>query len=139
MACSPVFRLMSASLLTFLSTCLRSAVRRSLRWDVGERVAECGSGGDAEFGEDLVQVGGDRSRGEEEAGGDLFVGVARGSEQGDLALLWRERVEAGVGLGGGGAGGPQFTVRAVRPGSCTEPLKDLRGGCELVASLGSSL
>ena len=52
---------------------------------VGECVAEGGAGGDAEFGEDLVEVGGDRPRGEEQAGGDLFVGVADRGEQRDLA------------------------------------------------------
>jgi hypothetical protein len=54
---------------------------------VAEGVAERGPRGDAEFGEDLVEVGRDRPRGEEEAGGDLLVGVARRREQGDLALL----------------------------------------------------
>jgi hypothetical protein len=33
-------------------------------------------------------------------------------------------------------GGSQFTVRAGRPGACPEPVKDLRGGCELAASVG---
>jgi hypothetical protein len=74
----------------------------------GEGVAEGGSGGDAEFGEDLVKVGGDRSRGEEEAGGDLFVGVACRGEQGDLALLRGEGGKAGFGRGDGDAGGAQF-------------------------------
>src|SRR6185437_1848807 len=49
---------------------------------IGECVAQGGAGGDAEFGEDLVEVGGYRSRGEEEPGGDLFVGVACRGEQG---------------------------------------------------------
>ena len=54
---------------------------------IGECVAEGGARGDPEFGEHLVEVGGDRSRGEEEPGGDLFVGVAGRREQRDLALL----------------------------------------------------
>jgi hypothetical protein len=83
-------------------------------------------------------VGGDRSGGEEEAGRDLFVRVACGSEQGDLALLRREGRKSGLGLGDGDAGGSQFTVRAVRPGGCPQPLKDLGGARELAASVGSS-
>src|SRR6185437_11113220 len=66
---------------------------------IGECVAQGGAGGDAKFGEGLLEVGGYRSRGEEEPGGDLFVGVACRGEQGDLALLRGERVRAGAGRG----------------------------------------
>jgi hypothetical protein len=52
----------------------------------GEGVAEGGSGGDAEFGGDLVEAGRDRSRGKkEEVASDLFAGVACCCEQGDLS------------------------------------------------------
>jgi hypothetical protein len=97
---------------------------------VGEGVAEGGSGGDAEFGEDVVEIRGDRSRGEEEAGGDLLVGVACRRvgvacrrEQGDLALLRREGGQAGVGFGDRDAGGSQLMIRASRPRGCSELVK----------------
>src|SRR6266702_6652750 len=106
---------------------------------VGECVAEGGARGDAELGEDLVEVGGDRSWGEEEAGGDLLVGVACRSEQGDLALLGGEGGQAGVGGGDGDAGGAQFTGRAGRPGGCAEPAEGFRGGGQLAAGVGGAL
>jgi hypothetical protein len=106
---------------------------------VAEGVAERGPRGDAEFGEDLVEVGGDRPRGEEEAGGDLLVGGARRREQGDLALLRGEGGQAGAGFGNGDTGGSQFTVGAGCPGGRSEPVKDFRGARELTASVGGSL
>ena len=106
---------------------------------IGECVAEGGAGGDAEFGEDLVQVGGYRSRGEEEPGGDLFVGVACRGEQGDLALLRREGGRAGAGRGDGDTGGSPFTVRAGRPGDGPESAEDFRGGGQLAAGVGGAL
>ncbi len=105
----------------------------------GQGVTEGGAGGDAELGEDLVEVGGDRTRGEEEAGRDFLVGVARRGEQGDLALLRGEGGQAGLGRGDGDAGGSQFPVRAVRPGGRSELAEGLRGGGQLTAGVGGAL
>src|SRR5262249_53274330 len=57
----------------------------------GEGMPQGGAGGDAQFGEGLVEVGGDGARGEDEALGDLFVGEPRGGQLGDLLLLGCER------------------------------------------------
>jgi hypothetical protein len=57
---------------------------------VGDRSA----GGDAELAEGVGQVRFDRFLAEEQLGGDLAIGFARGDEFGDLELTGAERPDA---------------------------------------------
>jgi hypothetical protein len=93
-----------------------------------ERVAQRCTGGYAEFGEDLVQVGSDGAMRQEKLLADLLVGQAGGGQHRDLAFLRREPVACwligeGIGLASclelaGGPAGP-------RPGA--EAFEDLEG------------
>src|SRR3954464_8780739 len=71
-----------------------------------EPVAQLDARGDAELGEDAVEVGADRARREEEPLADLPVGQPVGGHPGDLELLVGELVPvAAPGAARGHAGG----------------------------------
>ena len=63
------------------------ALRRGASFELGQAVPELSAGADAELGEHLAQVVLHGPRADEQLSADLRVGVAFGSEPGDLRLL----------------------------------------------------
>ena len=100
------------------------------RWSGPESPwVELASGGDAEFGESLVEVIAHRSRAEEELGGNVAVGQPLGGEPRDLQLLRRQPGRTGPvctwcrSVGGGELGPGLF-----RPRYGVDPVQGVHGG-----------
>src|SRR6478735_9614588 len=87
----------------------------------GQDSRELLSAGDAQLGEDAVEVRPDGAVREEELLTDLPVGETPGGELRDLRLLRRELLTAaGRGLPAALPGGPQLLVGPESPGCCAE-------------------
>src|SRR5215471_10287447 len=95
-----------------------------------------GAGGDAELGEDLVQVIFDGPRADKQLPGDLPVGRPAGGQPGDLQLLGGELGErGGVAAAGGLAAGAQLGPGAAGPPGGAELLEPVEGGAQVAAGL----
>ena len=103
-----------------------------------QRVSQRRPGGDAELGEDPVQVSRDGARGHVEPGGDLAVGQAGRGQLGDLAFLEREGRAAAVDTLARGPGRPELGGRASRPRTRAEPLEAVASGGELAPGVTSA-
>src|SRR5215510_4212686 len=97
---------------------------------------QLGAGGDAELGEDLVEVVFDGPRADKQLRRDLPVGRPGGGQPGDLQLLRRELGERGrVSPPGGLTTGAQLGPGASGPRGRAEPLEALQRGTQVAAGL----
>ena len=103
-----------------------------------QRVSQRRAGGDAELGEDPVQVSRDGARGHVQPGGDLAVGHAGRGQPGDLSFLEREGRATAVDTLARGPGRPELDGRASRPRTRAEPLESVASSRELAPGVTSA-
>src|SRR5215212_6773630 len=115
---------------------VRSKLDDSLCWRGVQSVANLAARGDAELGEDAIEVRADGAVRHVELLADLAVGEPRGGHAGDLQLLRRQLVHrAALAWAAGDTGAAQLVACPLGPGQRAQRVERVAGGAQRHARL----